>query len=309
MSTLIRKVISILLPVVTIIIIFELLARTIPTTYSIKHNNLIKKKSQIEILVLGSSHSNFGINPKYFDREAFNISNTSQCLYQDYNVLLRYLPECKNIKMVIIPISYFTLQSDLALSVEAWRCAYYSFYMGVQGEESPSLFELRNHSALVLWDGPIGVINNLVKVNKMGINEYGYQVPEKTRSKIDDIINDNAGKARVAYHDKLIDHNLLGANIVILNKMANELNKSNIKFVFVTTPVYKTYYQHVSRENYEIMTNTINLIASKYSTKHFNYFYDDRFDLNNFLDNDHLNEEGAKKFSIILKNEVIEKLL
>lgn len=307
MTKLIIKIVLVLLPVIIFVIVFELLARTIPTSYSAKNNLLTQKKSQIEILILGSSHSNFGINPQFFGREAFNISNTSQCLYEDYEVLLKYLPECRNVKTVIIPISYFTLQSDLALSPEAWRCAYYSFYMGVQCEESPSLFELKNYSALVLWDGPLGVIKAIRNGNNMNINEYGYQTPEKSKSSINEIINDKAGKARVGYHDKFMDYNLLGFNINILNKIVAELNKRNIRIIFVTTPVYKTYYQNISKKNYVIMTKSIDKIARKYSAKYFNYFYDDRFNITDFLDNDHLNEKGAKKFSIILKNEVLDK--
>lgn len=308
MFKLIIKLILVLLPVITLVIVFELLARTIPTTYSEKHNKLLHKISEIEILVLGSSHSNFGINPEYFGREAFNISNTSQSLYQDYKVLLKYLPECKNIKMVIIPISYFTLQSDLSLSPEAWRCSYYSVYMGVHGESS-SLFELINHSALVLWDGPFGVIKNFKKIHKVDINEYGYQSPEKPKTDIPKIINDNAGKVRVAYHDKIINDSLLKNNIMLLSKIANELNKRNIKIVFITTPVYKTYSRHISNRNYKVMTRTIDDLSKKYFAKNFNYFYSNRFEINDFFDNDHLNEAGAKKFSVILKNEVIDKLM
>lgn len=302
-----KKLIIILLPIFTLVIIFELLARAIPTSYKTKHNNLMNKKDQLEILVLGSSHANFGIDPQYFGRAAFNISNTSQCLYQDYNVLLKYLPECKNVKMVIVPISYFTLQTELALSPEAWRCMNYSVYMGVKGDESHSVFDLRYQSALVLWDGPIGVIRSLRKNKKLDINEYGYQAPDKSKKDINEVINDSAGEARVQYHDKIMKYDLLNYNIVILNKLIDELKKRNIKIVFVTTPVYKTYYQHISKKNYETMINVLNDISQKKSVTYFNYFNDNRFEINDFMDNDHLNNAGAKKFSVILKNEVIDK--
>jgi len=104
MKIIIKKLILILFPVLVFVITLELYARSIPTSYSIKDMELIKKQDQIEILVLGSSHSNFGINPKYFGHEAFNISNTSQDLFYDYQLLLKYLPKCENLKIVIIPI-------------------------------------------------------------------------------------------------------------------------------------------------------------------------------------------------------------
>lgn len=305
MLILIKKTFLILLPVMAVALGFELAARKIPTTYGAKLAAFNKKKHAIEILVLGSSHSNFGINPQYFGREAFNLSNTSQGLYQDYKLLLRFLPEFGNLKTVIIPISYFSLQSDLAKTPEAWRCGYYSYYMGVQADTSSATFDLRNHSALFLWDGPLKVLSGIRKVKKMDINEYGYQAPEPSKKSINEIINDDAGKKRVAYHDQLMDPSVIQSNMRALEDMVGELNKRNIKAVFVTTPVYKTYHDHISADNYRIMTEAIETLTSKYSLKYHNYFYDSRFTLSDFLDNDHLNEEGAKKFSGILKNEVL----
>jgi len=306
MKKLIIKLLLVLLPVFIIIIVFELFARGIPTSYSIKYNYFNKKADKIEVLVVGSSHSNFGINPKYFGREAFNISNTSQGLYQDYKVLSKYLPKCKVVKMVIIPISYFSLQSELSFSPEAWRCAYYYFYLGVKADPSWSMFDSRNYSALFLWDGPRGVIKGIRNINEVNINEYGYQFPLKIKSSIDEIINDNTGRNRVNYNEKTMKDNLVGYNVLLLNRIAEELKERNIKIMFITPPVYKTYYSHISKERYNIMIKSVEDVVNKHSDKYYNYFYDDRFELNDFADNDHLNEEGAKKFSIILKNEVIE---
>jgi hypothetical protein len=309
MSKLIIKIVLVILPVIALALALEIVARRIPTSYRTKLAYFNQKKNQIEILVMGSSHANFGINPLYFGRPAYNFSNASQCLYQDYKVLLKYLPECKNVKMVIIPISYFSIQSDLAKSPEAWRCAYYAFYLGVQAGNPISMYDLKDYSALFLWDGPLKVIKGIRNINKMDINEYGYQTPEKSKSNINEIINDNEGKRRAAYHDKFMSSSLIDLNVSALEGMANELTKRNIQIIFVTTPVFKTYQQHISKANYDVMTRTMDMMSKKYSAKSFNYFYDNRFEINDFLDNDHLNAEGARKFSIILKNEIIDKLI
>lgn len=309
MNKLIIKISLVLLPVMITAVAFEFIARKIPTSYSTKLSNFNTKKKHLEIIVMGSSHSNFGINPQYFERSAYNLSNTSQCLYQDYLLLSKYLPECKNIKMVIIPISYFTLQSDLAKSSEAWRCAYYSLYMGIQSDTSLSKYDLRNFSALFLWDGPFEIIQSMRNTKTMNINQYGFQVATKSKKNINEEINEITGKERVEFHDKFMDFNLVAFNISVLDRIASELNKKNVKMVFVTTPVYKTYQQHISKRNYELMINTIESISNKYSANYFNYFYDTRFQLVDYSDNDHLNEEGAKKFSIILKDEIIDKLM
>ncbi len=309
MTKLIFKIVLVLLPVVTLAIVFELLARRIPTTYSTKIYYFEKKKNAIEVLVMGSSYSNLGIDPQFFGREAFNFANSSQCLYQDYRVLLKYLPECRNVKMVILPISYLSLKTDLPSISESWRCPYYSLYMAVQADASASVFDLRTHSALFLWDGPLGVIYTLRHIPQMDINEYGHQsLPDKVPS-IEKRVDDRNGKQRVALHEGLMRDDLLDFNIGTLNEMADMLNKRHIKIAFVITPVYKTYYEHITKSNYELMTNTINRIAEQHSARCFNYFYDSRFEFDDFRDNDHLNGRGTKKFSTFLKNEVIDKLL
>ncbi len=309
MTKLLTKIVFVLLPVFAIAITFELIARKVPTSYTSKLDNFNQKKSQIEILVMGNSHSNFGINPQYFGKEAFNFSNTSQGLYQDYRLLLKYLPECKNLKMVIIPISYFTLQSDLTKGSEAWRCAYYSLYLGVQTDTSLSKYDLRNYSALFLCDGPFNSVIRMRNSDKLSINKYGYQSPKKSELSIDKIINDSAGKKRVVSHDEYMHKSLIDFNIDTLDKMASELTKRNIKIIFVTTPVYKTYYQNITDCNYQLMINVIDLMVKKYSAVSCNYFYDNRFDISDFMDNDHLYADGAKKFSEILRHDVIDKMM
>ena len=316
MTKLLKKLIFVLLPLVVFIAAFEHLSRTIPTSYSSKNDYLMKKKEKIEVLVLGSSHANFGINPQFFGREGFNISNTSQCLSYDYKVLSKYLPLCNNVKLVIIPISYFTLQYKLTLSPENWRTAYYSLFLDIPDDAPSSIFDLRKYSALVLWDGPLRVIYNLRKVKKLNINEFGYQYPEYSAGNINDIINDKTGKGRVAYHENRVSHGdktseseLRKDNLKTLGKIADLLASKNIKMAFVVTPVFKTYYENVSKIRYDEMAASVDAIAGKYNTRRFDYFRDSRFNLSDFSDNDHLNEAGAKKFSIILKNEVINTLM
>ncbi|GAW67872.1 hypothetical protein GPEL0_01r3949 [Geoanaerobacter pelophilus] len=306
MTKLIKKIILIALPVLAFIVLFELLARTIPTSYGQKYKALNTRKDSVEVLVMGSSHANFGIDPQYFGRPGFNMANASQCLSQDYQLLLKYLPLCKNVRLVLVPISYFTLQTDLALSPEAWRCAYYSVYMGVNADASASGWELRNNSALALWEGPIGVVKNLKKAKKLRISEFGYQAPEPNRQRVDEVINDSAGQQRVGYHNKIMNPSVLQSNLAILGQMADLLKKKNIQMVLLVTPVYRTYARHVDPKIYATMVKGIAEVSNRYGVKSYNYFSDSRFDISDFSDNDHLNERGAKKLSLILKQEIID---
>lgn len=308
MTILIKKILLLILPIFTIVITLELLARTIPTSYSIKDNFLKIKHDKIKTLILGSSQSNFGINPQYIGNDAFNIANTSQDLYYDYSVLQKYLPICKNVKLVIIPIGYHTLfSSGLASGQEAWRSNYYSYYLDIPKPKNMK-FELSQLSGLALWEGPSKIISSVGKKSSLKINEYGYQEPDVMSDDIRKIINDENGKKRVLSHHEIMNIKSLSSNVSIIDKIAQECIKNNIKFIFIVPPVYKTYSDNISKLYYAQIIDTINNLTQKYSANSYNYFYDYRLQIDDYWDNDHLNGDGAKKFSIILKNEVIEKI-
>jgi len=101
--------------------------------------------------------------------------------------------------------------------------------MGINGAATSSLFELNNYSALALWDGPLGVIKNLRNGDKIKINEYGYQSPEKLHTNPQEIINEANGKMRVEIHHKSMRYNLIDAQVVILHKIMDVLKKRGIK--------------------------------------------------------------------------------
>ena len=103
----IRFVLVILVPVGVFLLVYEIAYRNIPNSYRMKDNFLKHEASGCEILVLGSSHAFFGINPSYFSRSAFNAANVSQDLRHDGFIFQKYLPYLPNLKWVIHPVSYF----------------------------------------------------------------------------------------------------------------------------------------------------------------------------------------------------------
>ena len=48
-------------------------------------------------------------------------------------------------------------------------------------------------------------------------------------------------------------------------------------------------------------------LCNEYGTKYYNYLNDPRFNPEDFVDHDHLNKNGAGKFSGVLEREVIEQ--
>ena len=87
MNKFITKLIIFCLPILLGTLVLEVLLRNIPNDYSQKKEYLDENSSEIETLILGSSHSFYGLNPKYFSSKTFNASHISQSLNYDYKII------------------------------------------------------------------------------------------------------------------------------------------------------------------------------------------------------------------------------
>jgi len=87
MSKFIIRTLLFSLPVLALFIVMEILLRQIPNDYLLKKKYLDNHSKEIETLILGSSHSFYGINPLYFSNNTFNASHISQSLDYDFAIL------------------------------------------------------------------------------------------------------------------------------------------------------------------------------------------------------------------------------
>ncbi len=123
------KIFLFLLPILIIGIALEFLLREIPNQYTLKDNYIATSSRKIETLVLGSSHTYYGVNPEYFTKPCFNLANISQSLNFDLELLKKHENEFSNLKTVIIPISYFSLFETLEEGDESWRVKNYTIIL------------------------------------------------------------------------------------------------------------------------------------------------------------------------------------
>ena len=98
------------LPLDVATFLLEVLIQNIPNDYSHKKGYLDKNAAQIETLILGSSHSFYGLDPTFFSSKTFNGSHISQSLKYDLEILKKYEGNFKNLTAVVLPISYFSLR-------------------------------------------------------------------------------------------------------------------------------------------------------------------------------------------------------
>lgn len=77
-------------PVIVILIIGEIMVRSLPNAIKYKENWLKQNGNKVQTLILGTSATYYGINPSMID-SCFNAANASQGLEYDYYLLKRYI--------------------------------------------------------------------------------------------------------------------------------------------------------------------------------------------------------------------------
>jgi hypothetical protein len=277
---LIKTLISIL-PLLILATVLEFYYRTIPNDYAYKNKYLEQHSGEIETLIFGSSHSFYGINPEFMQQNTFNASHVSQPLYFDFEIFKKYENNFKNLKCIIIPISYFTLWSgQLKGGIEEWREKYYSIYYRLQNE---NMF----WQNLELVDGKL--IYNIIQIkkylinntSKMTSNELGWGTSNNSKNAKDlQETGETAAKRHTIdnIHSEKRKQNLTN-NLKILHQFADFCKKNNVNLILITTPTYHTYRENLNKMQLGKMHETINI----FSETHKNVVYLDYFECKIFL--------------------------
>jgi len=277
------------------------------TTFRLDHkkNNFENKIDSIQVLVLGSSHSLYGINPDFFPIKGYNLAMVSQSLYYDKEIVVKYIEKMPSLQYVLIEISYFSLWYEVYRSEENWRDKYYFKYWEINPNNS-EFDNLKNKSGIEMFG--INFTQNAIRKNfKIYFSdnkptENGWFNPaglpwNPDNTFFKDSMNEEAGKLAIEKHNKVMHDELFDANKSYLDEILFSIKKKQLIPVIVTLPVYKSYSNNADIEKIKLINKTVFDLCAKYDCKYYNFFYDNNFNSDDFIDNDHLSPSGAEKFS------------
>ena len=212
----------------------------------------------------------------------------------DFEILNAYQSKLKNLKTVIITISYFSLFETLETDVEKWRIKNYVMYYGFGNQtDINNKFE---------------VLNSDLKSNlKKTIKHYILDESFLTSSNLGWGTNFNSKNKKVlngaftAKKHTAKNHDLYHENVKSIQKIIALCRKKNINIVFITTPTHSSYYENLKVTQLEKTTKTISeLVKNNSNCMYLNYLKSEKFTNEDFYDSDHLNEIGSKKLSLFL---------
>lgn len=282
----------------------EFLLRQVANTYEYKYDWMQRNASEVEVLILGSSHTYFGIRPEYIDGKTFNLANVSQEYTQDLFLLEYWQDKYKQLKKIIVPVSYFSLFINSIEDGDEWyRLRYYQIYM----DYNKNLLNPRYNFELSHWPSAKKKFDklfqtfdyNIIPCDKWGWGSH-YRLADKDRTNWDDI---KTAIKRVEIHTTS-NWKYVEENYTKLENIARFCKKHKIQLVLVTTPCWHLYYNNVNKKQLSIMYNLTQQLLKKYDLIYLDYFQDERFVADDFYDIDHLSDIGAIKFSKIINHDI-----
>jgi hypothetical protein len=214
----------------------------------------------------------------------------------------------KNLKLVIFTISYFSLEYQLDKGIERWRAGFYRQVYDIPDENGQESLQLINYSYIALYSPKVAYTLVLQKLKEKAFG--GEQAVDEGRSRdlgIKSEVSNEDGKSRVQLHESMMYKGNIAANVKALERVCAELKARKIAVVFITTPLHETYAARMQAAPLQRMQETIRGLSDKYQIEYFNYMFDRRFSTPDFFNSDHLNPQGAEKFSRILDEDIIRR--
>jgi hypothetical protein len=237
---------------------------------------------------------------------AFSIAYVSQDIYYDTRILLKYLPQAKSVRLVIVPISYFSFKGNLEDSEESWRTSYYYEFWDIP-HISPG-FRMADHSLIALYgvkETRSFLWSGISTTNQQAIDESGGTAGLGS-AKVASVMD---ARETIKRHNSGMKPQYATQNRQYLEELFDALKARGISIVIITTPCFHSYYENLNPEVYAIMQDEIQTLRRTYGLEYRNYLTDSRFTMDDFADSDHLSTVGAEKFSQILRDEVVREYI
>ncbi len=283
----------------------EIFYRFVPNNYTVKHKNIQDKYKEIKTLILGNSHTFYGLNPEYFTSKTFNLANVSQTLFYDELLFKKHIGSLVNLKTVIIPVEYSSLSANENNPELLWRSYFYEAQMHID-TNTHGIFDLKKYSLTL--SPPFSL--TLKAIQKFAANDILADCDENGWGNYHgvniDFNNAAMGKIVVAKHE---DNSLdFSKNISRLNNIISTCKQKGIRVILITMPVTSHYAANVNNIKLEKIRQACDLLSNHSNVVYLNMFQDKHFNNKDFYDTDHLNSTGAQKCSSLVSTLISDRL-
>ena len=285
-------------PICIAVIGIEYLVRNTPNSISVSSSYLKKEKNAIKSLVLSASQNKRAINPEYLSANTLTVAGSRQGHKTDYYLLKGLHKQLPNLERVFIGVTVRHFESR-PNPKDFWKYKSFLVYYNINAFERPVYFKDR-----IIYLGNPSFYNNTleafyIKNERDVYNKFGFQLKgikdrfSELNYNEEIIINSfKRSKNRTFYKD------ILELSIPWFHKTLAYCQDHNIEVILTKTPTYKNYKpaldQDVIKRRDSIVEQTLRMYPS---TRLFDEESSDSYTIKHFINENHLNPEGAKIFT------------
>lgn len=301
-----------------LIIMTDVFLRNKNSLYKEKIQGVIQDKEKVEIIILGNSHANYGVDPKAFDKYAYNLANVNQSIYFDKRILLSHLHEFKNLKYVLISADFHSLYFSSQGIRDVW--SYYDTGVRYKNKNyllediSPSQFGYTPKTIISLFKRD--VINHLIERADNIVVDFPVQKGVNLNDTIKKGFIGFEGKDLVAFKENNLQKRADAFNQKVensnekveiekdLNGLIEILIKTGVTPILFTTPTFENYNKYLNFNFLDSNQSDFDRISEKHKIPYWNFMNSYLFKAEDFYNGDHLNKKGAFKFAEILNDSI-----
>lgn len=266
----------------------------------------------LDVCNFGSSHALYGFNYEAFGAEydCFNFALTSQNLSYDLRLFEEYGEHIGAGTTVYITVSYFSLFGDPETVKDEFAAKnkrYYSILSPSRVKEYRFTTDVAVHYLPILGADAETLIKTFAGKNRVDRSgEVWEKVTDEAAARRD---AEDAAWRHITKH-KLDENGVRFINeeeLDALYRLVRGCRERGAKPILVTTPFLKEYTDEVAKDPsfYPQFYALMERVTRELETEYFDYAFDERFQTAYalFMGSDHLNREGAAKFTEILLRE------
>lgn len=296
-------------PVVLLYVILEVLVLQIPYNYTKISDYMNSEGESVKVLITGSSQMKCAVNPEFFTVPAINFGSTSQHHNSDYNIITQTRDRLPNVEHIVLELSYSHLELPHN-STYFWKNNVYLKYYGVNNFDRKVYFK----DKLIFLSRPDiygkSLYDYYVKdIKSNNFNSFGFD--EQNFAGVFKRLDYNEEKIpRVSDEINTIENlYLFEKNTEFLYKIIDYLRSQKINTVIVTLPMHKYYLKNRNNNILRRRDSILEVISEKYpNVKIFRKEEDTiNFKTSDYINHNHLNPIGAKKFTEALQDFINEK--
>lgn len=268
--------------------------------YSYKRRYVEEQGDAIKVLILGHSHSCYGLNPAILGDSTFNMAISGRLHHYDAVIAEKYLPTLPNLKVVIWPLGYNFqyISYKYPQYKNQYRTFYqcmYEKYMGISYESTIPYLH---------WSEVLNSHMDLLKritgseSDKRECGLDGYSPVKKKRSadwqqkKLPEAPDYSNPETALAFEEGITD----------FKQIASACKDANVRLIAVSFPCFQTAREKYTERGLKERIQCLDSMRSVYPGMEYIDFIDDtRFTEDDFFDSTHLNPQGADKLSRILR--------